>query len=949
MRIASSLAVLILSTATLRADEAIIPVDPQLGRPVDFYQDVYPILENKCLACHSGAVKENDLVLESAESILKGGASGESVVPGKPEESYMYLVAARTDEPVMPPLPNKVQAKALTPKELGIFKQWIAEGAKGGERQVDKSIAWQPVPETYKAVYSLALDPNRRFVYAGRGNRIFVYDTVSGQEVARLSDPALLSLRQGDQAVYGPGVAHRDFVHSLAVSPDGQTIASGGYRIVKLWQREAPTQLASIDLPGKAKSATVDASGTWAAFVLEDNRIQLWNLTNGQAGALIPAADQVVNAVTIGPEGKTVIAGTESGVLRISQIGDGSTIAGLNVSGAIQSVAAVQGASQLLTATADNVIRVWNWADVQQPVAEGAEAPKPVVELKGHSQPITAIAVFAERKEVVTGSQDATVRVWNLADGKQLFSQNLEGPATTVSMTPDGQHIVAAGQNKLTRIWNRNGTKVADVQGNQALTNDVSQKTDDQTVAKAQLALAAAALTNAENDLTQREESLKKANEQKEKVTKELADAEKKATEEKAKADEATKKLEAAPEDAALKKAKEDADKALAAAEEARKKATDAVASANRAIELTQQSIETAKGQVESRKQAKTAAEEKQKAADAALAKSNEAVAAAASIVTSLHISADGKLLTTCGPQQPVQQWSLPDGRPVGVLSLAVENIVQTATTPTGTIIAVNAANQALSWDVTAKWSLAGSLGVDPNSSLDVSQSQFEDRITALAFSPDGTLLATGGGEPSRNGELMLWNVPERKLVRKVEEAHSDTISDVEFSRDGELVVSGASDKFVKVFHVKDGTLLRAYEGHTDHVLGVAFKADQSSLASAGADNAIKIWNVETGEQQRTISNYSKQVTSVDYVGVSDNIVSSGGDKNVKFHTAANGSNYRTFAGNNDFVYSALATSDESLVIAAGEDGVVRVWNGKDGKLLMSFDSPQPTTETAQR
>ncbi|MCA8999148.1 MAG: hypothetical protein KDA80_19255, partial [Planctomycetaceae bacterium] len=56
-------------TVDVLAQEAIDPADPALGRPVDFYMDVYPILEAKCLACHSSVVKESDLILENAESI----------------------------------------------------------------------------------------------------------------------------------------------------------------------------------------------------------------------------------------------------------------------------------------------------------------------------------------------------------------------------------------------------------------------------------------------------------------------------------------------------------------------------------------------------------------------------------------------------------------------------------------------------------------------------------------------------------------------------------------------------------------------------------------------------------------------------------------------------------------------------------------------------------------
>lgn len=948
MRIAICLSLLLLMVSSLRAEEAITPEDPKLGRPVDFYKDVFPILQSKCLACHSAAVKESDLILESPEMIHKGGSFGDTVIPGKPEESYLYLLSARTDEPVMPPLPNKVQAKALTPRELGIFKQWILEGAKGGDRQLDTSIAWQPVPESYKAVYSLAFDPAQRFLYTGRGNRIFVYDTVTGQEVSRLGDPALQALRQGDQPVYGPGVAQRDFVHSLAISPDGKTLASGGFRVIKLWEKQSPTQLSDLKLPVAFKASVVDSTGNWTAFLLENNSIQLWNMANGQPGVLIPADDQVLNAITFSPDGSSIIAGAESGAIRISTIADGTTKLGLTTASPIQAIAGISDVNQVATAHADNVIRVWNFADTQNPVAEGAEPPKPALELSGHSQPVTAIAVHSERKELVTGSRDSTLRVWNLADGKQLFSQNIGSPVLAVAISADGQIVAGSGENKVTQIWGRDNKKVADVQGNQQLAGNVARLTDDQTVAKAQFALADTALKNAEKDKTQREESLKKAQEQKEKVTKELAEAEKKAADAKAKLDEATAKLTEKPEDAALKKAKEDAEKAFQKEDEAQKKAMDAVKSADRAIELSNQSIATAAKNVEQRTQEKTAADAKQKEADATLATAKEAATAGTQAVASLHISNGGKVLITSGTAQPIQFWNLSNGTPAGMIDIPSDNVTKTLFTATGSLLTLTP-DHAKAWDISDRWSLVATLGVDPATPLDTSKSQIEDRVTALAFSPDGKLLASGGGEPSRNGELLLWDVPGKKLARKIEEAHSDTISDVEFSRDGALLASGAADKFVKVFKVQEGTLLRSYEGHTDHVLGVGFKADQSHLVSCGADNAIKIWNAETGEQARTISNYSKQVTSVDYVGVSDNIISCGGDKTVKYHTASNGRNYRGFAGNNDFVYSAISTGDEGLVIAAGEDGTVRVWNGKDGKLLMSFEAPQGATETAQK
>ena len=81
--------------------------------------------------------------------------------------------------------------------------------------------------------------------------------------------------------------------------------------------------------------------------------------------------------------------------------------------------------------------------------------------------------------------------------------------------------------------------------------------------------------------------------------------------------------------------------------------------------------------------------------------------------------------------------------------------------------------------------------------------------------------------------------------------------------------------------------------------------------------------------------------------GRSGNFVSSGGDKTVRFHTADNGSNFRNFGGAVDYMYTASASERETIVVAAGQDGVIRVWNGANGQPVKTFESPKPPQEQA--
>jgi WD40 repeat protein len=252
------------------------------------------------------------------------------------------------------------------------------------------------------------------------------------------------------------------------------------------------------------------------------------------------------------------------------------------------------------------------------------------------------------------------------------------------------------------------------------------------------------------------------------------------------------------------------------------------------------------------------------------------------------------------------------------------------AFTPNGDLVSMTADGAALAWNLKPEWKVVRTIGSSEGGS------PLTDRVNAVAFSPDGKQLATGSGEPSRGGEIKIWDLASGQLVRDFSKVHSDAVLSLAFSPDGKLLASGAADKMARVTEVATGKIFRNFEGHTHHVLGVSWSADGRTLATAGADGMVKVWDVTTGDRKKNIEGYDKEVTAVSFVGATSNLVTSSGDNKVRL-VGLDGKEVRQFPDVADFMESAAVSANGKLVVAGGQDSVFRIWNTDDGNKLATF------------
>jgi WD40 repeat protein len=1000
--------------------------------PVDFEKEILPILRRKCLACHNASDAESDLVLETPQTIAKGGFEGPSAVAKDSSKSLMLVLASHQKDPVMPPADNDRGARPMTPEELGLLKLWIDQGATG-EVTAGGPVQWRPLPVEMNPIYAVAMSDDGANAACGRANQLFVYHLPTKRLAARLIDPAL------DQANASPaGAAHLDLVQSLAFHPSGDLLASGGFRNVKLWRR--PKNVRTLELAsGAVESLAVSADGKWAATGGADGKIKLWDLTAGKEARTLTGHKGPVRGLAFAADGQTLYSGSADKSVRGWKIADAAELGAIETPAEVNALAVVKvgEAEQVISGGADNMVRAW--LPPGSPAAAAAEAkpegeapqegepaeskdepPKPLKEFTGHGGPITSLATSPSAPhQFISGSQDGTLRHWDAGSGAQVRQMNHGGPVIAIAVRNDGQQFASASTNNTAKLWNAaNGQQVAEMKGDYRNTLRIAGLNREIALAKAEVADRKKLLEESKKRVTSEEEGLKKANEAKaasEKTFNEKVEAAKKPAADKVAADKAAADAAtaltaaavaktaaeaavkatvdtAAKADAALKQAaaaaekdkenkdlaaqRDAAQKALAAAQQTKteedkklaaatkahqdaerksqaetKKAEDAAKKAREA-ELEMQKAETVKNAsikaaevattaVQKAKDAVPLAEAAIKGAEAAqtqfeadLKTATDAQGPLQKPQLSVAFSADGALLAVGGENQQIHLFETTAGQPTEVLEGHAAAVGRLAFVDAQRLLSVAADQKLFAWDTNPAWVLERQIGNVDDPKLLI------DRVLSLDFSPDGALLATGSGEPSRSGQLRIWKVADGSLAREIADAHSDTVFDCRFSPDAKYLASAGADRFMKVHQVADGAFVRAFEGHSHHVLGVAWKADGKLLATSGADSVIKIWEFRTGEQQRTVQGYGKEVTNISFVGIGEEMLSASGDKTIRTHRASNGGQVRTFGGSGGFVYATDASEDGKTIIAGGQDSVLRVFNAADGQSLAAFEPP---------
>jgi len=213
------------------------------------------------------------------------------------------------------------------------------------------------------------------------------------------------------------------------------------------------------------------------------------------------------------------------------------------------------------------------------------------------------------------------------------------------------------------------------------------------------------------------------------------------------------------------------------------------------------------------------------------------------------------------------------------------------------------------------------------------------DSILSLAFSRDGSLLVAGGGTPARFGEIQFWDLPAAKLRHSVMMT-GDTVFGVSLSPDGTRVAAGCTDNTVRIVDTATGQELKRMGAHENWVLGTVFGVDGKRVVSVGRDRSAKLTDAASGAFQENVNLLRGELAAVARHPSKDIVVIGGEDrvayvylmdrpKNMKI--ADDSTLIRKLERQNGVIASLAWSPDGSRIAVAGAAPEVNVYDADRG------------------
>ncbi|KIK64685.1 hypothetical protein GYMLUDRAFT_160895 [Collybiopsis luxurians FD-317 M1] len=209
---------------------------------------------------------------------------------------------------------------------------------------------------------------------------------------------------------------------------------------------------------------------------------------------------------------------------------------------------------------------------------------------------------------------------------------------------------------------------------------------------------------------------------------------------------------------------------------------------------------------------------------------------------------------------------------------------------------------------------------------MQVALLQATGEVHSVAYSSDGTRIVSGSSDRT----VRIWDATTGTQIDDPLHGHHGSVYSVAFSPDGTRIVSGT----VRIWDATTGTQIGdPLHGHDDSVRSVAYSPDGTRIVSGSLDDTVRIWDATTGTQiVDPLHGHDDCVQSVAFSPDGTRIVSGSADRTVRIWDATTGTQIGDpLHGHDACVWSVAFSPDGTRTVSGSLDRTVRIWDATTG------------------